>query len=211
MTFSSRETAGRRLGEQLLGAGVRADLVLGLPRGGVVVAAEVARALNRPLDAIIVRKIGHPLQREYAVGALAEPDVFILDQGLMYRERGLRAKVEAIIAEETQRLVEYRVKFHLRPAPELRRRAVLIVDDGLATGATAEAAVLAARQRGAANVMVAAPVAATTAVERLKALADEVHVLLADPDFSAVGRYYLAFEPTPDATVLDLLRAGGNC
>src|SRR5271157_876447 len=105
--FASREDAGRRLGRYLKREGVEADVVLGLPRGGVVVAAEVAATLGRPLDVLIVRKIGHPLHREFAVGALAEPDVVILDPVAADLRPALRAQMEEIIQEEKARLARY--------------------------------------------------------------------------------------------------------
>jgi predicted phosphoribosyltransferase len=182
------------------------DVVLGLPRGGVVVAAQVAALLERPLDVLIVRKIGHPLHREFAVGALAESNVIILDEASIGKNPLVRAQLENVIAEETERLQSYRARFHPAPPPALEGKAVLLVDDGLATGATAEAAVLSARRQGARNVVVAVPVASPAAVERLAGAADDVVALLADPDFGAVGQYYEKFDETTDEQVLALLR-----
>ena len=140
MRFASRTDAGRQLGQHLRKQGAGADLVLGLPRGGVVVAAEVARALQRPLDVLIVRKIGHPWQREFAVGALAEPDVVIFDRTIKWKNPLARAELDGVVAEEKERLREYRLQFHHGDALALEGQIVLLVDDGLATGATAEAA-----------------------------------------------------------------------
>lgn len=205
MKFASRQDAGRRLGEFLLERGVSADLVLGLPRGGVVVAAEVARELGLPLDVLVVRKIGHPLQREFAVGALAEPDVLMLDEISLSGFRVARSQLDRVIAEETARLREYRLRFRRSAAPSLKNKTVLLVDDGLATGATAEAAVLSARQQKARRIIVAAPVASTGAFEKLERAADEVVVLVVDPDFAAVGQYYEDFAQTTDDEVVALL------
>jgi putative phosphoribosyl transferase len=206
MRFSSREDAGRRLAGLLRDAGVLADLVLGLPRGGVVVAAQVARELQCPLDVLIVRKLGHPLHREFAVGALAEPDVAILDEESLMRNPVEQEYLDAVIAEETQRLSEYRAKFHLHEAPDLSGKIVLLVDDGLATGATMEAAVRGARVRGSRKIIVAVPVASQFAFERMAAIADEVKVELVDPNFEAVGQYYRSFAQTTDDEVIALLR-----
>src|SRR5438309_11533268 len=107
MVFASREDAGRRLGRYLNERGTRADLVLGLPRGGVVVAAEVAHTLDLPLDVLIVRKIGHPLHREFAVGALAEKGVVVLDEPVIARNPLLHSDLEAVIEEEKARLRNY--------------------------------------------------------------------------------------------------------
>jgi putative phosphoribosyl transferase len=207
MKFASREDAGRRLGLHLVERGVTADWVLGLPRGGVVVAAEVARALRCALDVLIVRKIGHPRHREFAVGALAEPDVLILDKSLKWKNPLARLQLDNIIAEEKERLREYRLQFHRAAVPVLEGKSVLLVDDGLATGATAEAAVISAKRQKARRVIVAAPVASTHAVRRLRCLADEVAVVLVDPDFVAVGQYYAAFSQTSDDEVKALLCA----
>jgi putative phosphoribosyl transferase len=210
MTFDSREDAGRRLGHLLRAEGIKVDLVLGLPRGGVIVAAEVARELQRPLDVLLVRKIGHPLHREFAVGALAEPDVVILDEHSLGGNLVFRSQLDGVIAEETKRLKDYRAKFHGGGMPELGGKTVLLVDDGLATGATTAAAVLAAKKRNAAGIIVAAPVASIGAFERLKRVADEVKALLVDANFEAVGQYYAIFDQTSDEEVLTALRESEN-
>ncbi|MGO8675344.1 MAG: phosphoribosyltransferase [Limisphaerales bacterium] len=206
MMFASREDAGRRLGRCLKEERVEADVVLGLPRGGVVVAAAVAKILELPLDVLIVRKIGHPMQREFALGALAEGDVVVLDEAAAAISPLLQPELDEIIEEEKQRLAAYRTRFHRGGSPALRGQAVLLVDDGLATGATTEAAVLSAKKQGARRVVVAAPVASRNAVHRLEGVADQVRVLLLDPDFEAVGRYYDAFPQTTDDEVLQVLQ-----
>jgi predicted phosphoribosyltransferase len=205
MIFASREDAGERLGRYLQAEGVAADLVLGLPRGGVVVAAAAAKILGLPLDTLIVRKIGHPVQREFAVGALAEGDVVLFDEAASGLNPLLRAQLDQIVAEEQQRLAAYRARFHPRGIPVLAGRRVLLVDDGLATGATTEAAVLSARKQCALSVVVAVPVAASRAVERIERVADQVKALLVDPEFEAVGRYYDVFSQTTDEEVSRLL------
>jgi predicted phosphoribosyltransferase len=208
--FASREDAGLRLGRCLQEQRVQADLVLGLPRGGVVVAAGVAHALHLPLDVLVVRKIGHPWHREFAVGALAENGVVVLDESAVGSNPMVRAELEEVIQGEKERLRSYQARFHPKGAPDLRGKAVLLVDDGLATGATTEAAVLSARKRNASTIVVAAPVASTNAVERLARVADEVRVLYADPAFNAVGQYYDVFSQTTDEEVLGLLKAEGG-
>jgi putative phosphoribosyl transferase len=205
MRFASRQDAGRRLAGFLRQRGVFADIVLGLPRGGIVVAAEIAHELKLPLDVLIVRKIGHPLQREFAVGALAEPDVLILDESFLSGISADRSQLEKVIAEETAQLREHSARFHESTAPVLINKTVLLVDDGLATGATAGAAVLSARKQNARRVIVAAPVASTSAFKKLERSADEVVALAVDPDFQAVGQYYENFDQTTDDEVLALL------
>ena len=205
--FASREDAGLKLGRCLQDQGVRADLVLGLPRGGVVVAAKVARALHLPLDVLLVRKIGHPRQREFAVGALAENGVTVLDEDVIWRERGgprgaggsYRRGEGAAAQLPGPRFIPRALRFSQarpccswtmvsRPARPRRRRC------------------LSARKQNALSIVVAAPVASTQAVERLARVADEVRVLQMDPDFEAVGRYYDVFAQTTDEEVLELLR-----
>jgi predicted phosphoribosyltransferase len=208
--FDSREDAGRKLGCWLIDRQVRADVVLGLPRGGVVVAAEVARTLNIPLDFLIVRKIGHPLHREFAVGALAEGGVVVLDEESVGHDPILRADLKYVIEEEQERLSSYQARFvHARLAG-IALKTVLLVDDGLATGATTEAAVHSARKQGARGVIVTAPVGSTHAVERLQRVADSVEVMIVDPEFDAVGRYYYSFPQTTDEEVLGLLMGTAN-
>jgi predicted phosphoribosyltransferase len=207
MSFASRQDAGQELGRCLVNEGVNADVVVGLPRGGVVAAAEVAHLLRRPLEVLVVRKIGHPLHREFAVGALAENDVVLLDEETIGSEPTIRAKLAQVIAEEKQRLEEYQRKFHPGGNFDFFRKSVVIVDDGLATGATMQAAVLSAKSQGARKILVAVPVASKSAVLKLERMADAVLALVVDPGFEAVGGYYESFSQTDDKEVLDLLRA----
>jgi putative phosphoribosyl transferase len=205
--FATREDAGQKLGERLKEIGIHADIALGLPRGGVVVAAAVAKVLDVALDVLIVRKIGHPWHREFAVGALAENGVVLLDESAVGRNPLIRYELNQVIKEEKQRLRDYEQKFHLAGELNLTERSVLLVDDGIATGATTEAAIMAVKQMGAAKVIVTAPVASTHAVERLSKAADGVVVIDEDPEFQAVGHYYQSFSQTTDEEVLALLRA----
>lgn len=207
MVFASRIDAGERLGHFLLNRAGPVDLVLGLPRGGVVVAAGVAHVLELPLDVLVVRKIGHPLYREFAIGALAEGEVVVLDESIVGRDPIVRAELEGVIEEEKQRLETYRSMFHRGEPKILAEKSVLLVDDGLATGATTEAAVLSAKRQLARRVAVAAPVASAHAVERLGRVADDIFVMSVDPNFDAVGRYYQSFSQTTDEEVLGLLKA----
>lgn len=203
--FASRQDAGHKLGLRLQQLAVEVDIVVGLPRGGVVVAAEVADVLHRPLDVLVVRKIGHPSQREFAVGALAEEDVLILNQEVIATAPLARAELGAVIVEEEERLREYCRKFHHEGETRFDAKRVLLVDDGLATGATAEAAIYSARKKRAQKVIISTPVASTSACERLEPLADDVINLQTDPNFYAVGQYYRRFLQTTDEEVLALL------
>lgn len=207
MVFASRDDAGHQLAAELLERGCKTDIVLGLPRGGVVVAAEVAHALKCPLDVLVVRKIGHPTHREFAVGAMAEAGVVLLDRDVLEAYHVDRASLDAVVEEETARLKFCRAKFHESPLQSLNGKRVLLVDDGLATGSTMEAAVHSAKRQGAAGVFVAVPVSSVSAVNRLESAGAEVIALEVDPEFMAVGQYYDSFPQTADEEVLALLHA----
>ncbi len=206
MRFESREDAGRKLGRDLAQKQLDAELILGLPRGGVVVASEVARELRCPLDVLVVRKIGHPHFREFAVGALGESGVVVLDEAVLERSRVNRQDLQEVIAEERRRLEDYQRRFRRADRPPRQDRSVVIVDDGLATGATLEAAVRSARKEGARQVIVAVPVASTTGAARIERVCDQFHALLVDPTFEAVGSYYDSFAQTTDEEVQELLQ-----
>lgn len=204
--FADRKDAGRRLGRHLAELPVGPDVVvLGLPRGGVPVAAEVARALDAPLDVIVVRKIGVPFQPEVAMGAIAEGGARIVDTDLMDR-LGLGVREFASVEARERATLDERVT-RLRRGREpldLTGRTALIVDDGIATGATASAACQAARMRGAARVIVAAPVGSSDVRREVRG-ADEVVCLHQPVSFGAVGAYYNRFDQTTDAEVDRLL------
>ncbi len=181
-------------------------MVLGLPRGGIPVAYEVAHALGAPLDLLMVRKLGAPGQPELAIGAVA-PGVVVLDHETMTLLGVTEDYVARVRAQETRALEDGLQRFRgTRPFPDVAGRTVILVDDGIATGATALAAVDAVRARGAARVVVAAPVAAPDAVTRLRAAADDVVVLETPPDFQAVGYWYSDFTATTDDEVRQMLR-----
>jgi predicted phosphoribosyltransferase len=181
-------------------------IVVGLPRGGVPVAAEVARALAAPLDVAVVRKIGAPQNTEYAIGAVAEGGVHVLGhrQG---RSADLTASELGALIEHAERELDERLRRYrgTRIPIELEGRTVIVVDDGLATGRSALAAVRSLRRRGAARVILAAPVASREAARLLGDAADEVLCLEIPPDLWAVGAWYVDFRPTTDEEVARLL------
>jgi predicted phosphoribosyltransferase len=206
--FADREEAGRALATRLEAWRARPDaVVLGLPRGGVPVAFEVASALGLPLDVLVVRKLGLPSQPELAMGAIASGGALVVnDEVLRYLPRGGEA-FEAVRAREQRELERREREFRgRRPPLEPRGKAVILVDDGLATGATMEAAVRSMQSLGARPVVVAVPVASVEARDRIAAVADEVVCLEAPEFFSAVGQWYRDFQQTSDAEVSALLQ-----
>ena len=208
LPFRDRTEAGRLLGAQLAGHNVRkGSIVLALPRGGVPVGFEVARALCLPLDVIVVRKLGVPWQPELAMGAIASGGVRVLDQQLISMEGISREDVEAVATREEQE-AERREQLYRagRPALELRHRTVILVDDGLATGSTMRAAVKCVKSLQASAVIVAVPVASRHAREHLRHVADECVCLAVPEPFGAVGEWYRNFRQTSDAEVQELLR-----
>ena len=209
MRFDDRADAGRHLAEALLAYRGPDTVVLGLPRGGVPVAAEVAHALGAPLDVLLVRKLGVPRQPELAFGAIGEGGVRVFNDAVL-RHAGLTDD-EVARVEETERAELERRRSRYRggaPGVALAGRVAIIVDDGFATGATARAAAMVARESGAARVIVAAPIGAPDTIAALRDVADEVVCLGAPPGFVAVGQGYRDFGQTSDDEVCDLLRTG---
>jgi len=205
--FANRTEAGRLLAEKLVNYAGRADvIVLGLPRGGVPVAFEVAQRLGALLDVFIVRKLGVPGFEELAAGAIASGGVRVLNEDVMRAIPHADEAINAITARETAEL-ERREQIYRegRPPPELRDRIVILVDDGLATGATMRAAVKALRERGAAKIVVAVPVGPPDTCHALEERADETICLSTPEFFQAVGQYYEDFSQTSDEDVRELL------
>jgi predicted phosphoribosyltransferase len=207
-SYADRTEAGDRLAEALQSYAGRSDVVvLGLVRGGVPVAARVAGALRAPLDIMVVRKLGVPWAPEVAFGAVGPGGVIVHNPEV---EASLSADdVASVEREESAELVRREERYREgRPALDLAGRVAVIVDDGLATGATARAAAAVARKLGAARVVVAVPVGSTEAVALLRAEADEVVCPLVPPGFGAVSRYYDDFPQTSDEEVSELLARG---
>jgi predicted phosphoribosyltransferase len=207
MPFLDRADAGRRLAGALERFRGRSPVVLALPRGGVPVGLEVARALGAPLDVIDARKLGAPGHEELAVGAIAPGAVYV--DRLLVRRLGVSAAyLEQITTAEGRELERRERLYRSGRAPlDVEGRVVILVDDGLATGATARAAVASLRQRRPAQVILAVPVGAPETVARLREVADDVVCLETPPDFRAVSLAYRDFSPTSDAEVVSCLAA----
>lgn len=205
--FPNRQAAGRELAEYLRDYRREGDLlVLGLPRGGVPVAYEVARSLGAELDVMVVRKLGVPGQPEFAMGALASGGVRVLDESIV-RALGLREEqVETVVAAEREELARReRLYRDGRPSPRIQGRTVILVDDGLATGASMKAAVRAVDAFEPARVVVAVPVAPPDATHEFSGLADAFVCVHMPWSFQAVGQFYREFGQTTDDEVRDLL------
>jgi putative phosphoribosyl transferase len=208
--FGDRREAGERLAAELADLRDEDPVVLGIPRGGVEVAAVVARALGAPLDVIIPRKIGAPGNPELGLGAVAD-DVEVLDHHLIrvlnVSEDYLRTEIAAQREEIARRASAYRGG---RPPVNLSGKVAVIVDDGVATGGTAVAALRWARAKGARKVVLAVPVAPVDASRRLQDEADEIHVLATPEPFFAVGQWYGSFPQVSDARVIELLSSSAG-
>jgi putative phosphoribosyl transferase len=205
--FPDRAEAGRFLATKLSKYSGRDDvIVLGLPRGGVPVAYEVARALRVPLDVFIVRKLGVPGFEELAVGAIASGGVRVLNEDVARALPNADEIIEAVTKHETAEVERREQKYRAgRPAPEIQGKTAILIDDGLATGATMRAAVKALRQRGAAKIVVAVPVGPLDTCKEFEEEADEVVCASAPEFFQAVGQYYEDFSQTSDEEVRQLL------
>lgn len=207
--FTDRADAGRQLARSLEHLRGQDVVVLGLPRGGVPVAAEVAASLGVPLDVIVVRKLGVPFEPEYAFGAIGEDGARVVD-ATIWQSWLTEVEVAAVEARERAELGrQVRLLRGGRPPVPLKGRTAVIVDDGIATGATARAACQAARARGASRVVVAAPVGSLDAVAPLRQDADEVVCANVPGAFLAIGEWYTDFTQTTDDEVRALLGSGG--
>jgi putative phosphoribosyl transferase len=206
-TFRDRSEAGQLLCEQLRAYERHPDaIVLALPRGGVPVGVEIANRLGLPLDVFVVRKLGVPGQRELAMGAIASGGIRVLNEDVLRAMPHAAARVAAVTTEETQE-VERRERDYRqdRPPPEVSGRVVILVDDGLATGATMLAAITALRQKDPAQIVAAVPVCPPETLVEVERVADETIILFAPDWFRGVGQFYENFEQVTDETVRLLL------
>ena len=216
LPFRDRDEAGRALGAQLAALlrprpSAADALVLGLPRGGVPVAQQVAQALGLPLDVLIVRKLGVPGQPEFAMGAIASGGLRVLNDDVVRMLDISAASIEAVARDEAAELAR-RAQLYRghRPPPALAGRSVILVDDGLATGATMRAAVRAVRTQAPARIVVAVPVASADTADDLRREADLVVATATPEPFVAVGCWYRDFDQVTDAQVQRLLADAGR-
>jgi putative phosphoribosyl transferase len=212
MQFQDRRDAGRRLAQQIIPMGISQPVVIGLPRGGVPVAFEIARAMRAQLDILIARKIGAPENPEYGIGAIAEGYSGLINTGELNRLGISFEQLEAIVSRERAELERRRIRFREQfPQIDVTGRPTILVDDGLATGVTATAAARALRQREAQQILLAIPVGAPSTIRAISREVEQVISLAAPEQFQAVGSWYIDFTPTTDHEVLELLaeaRAG---
>ncbi len=206
MRFRHRADAGQRLADQLSSLTLQLPVVLALPRGGVPVAFEVARRLHAPLDVIVARKVGAPDQPEYGIGAIAEGDVVVADEHAL-RMLGISPQRFRDLATRERSELDRRVRLYrgARAMHDVEHHDVVLVDDGLATGVTAHAAIRSLQRSNARRVVLAAPTCAADSAVALGEVADEVVCTTTHEHFGAVGRWYVNFDQTTDDEVLDLL------
>lgn len=208
MRFQDRSDAGRQLALRLRQHGGSDAIVLALPRGGVPVGFEVARALNIPLDVLLVRKLGVPGQEELAMGAIASGGIQLLNNALI-TTLGIGAEAVSAVQQREQAELSRREHAYRKGCPlaDVTEKSVILVDDGIATGSTMQAAIASLRKRNVRRIIVATPVAPAPVVDSLRNVADEVVVVLTPRDFGGVGWWYEDFSQTSDDEVQRLLEA----
>ncbi len=211
--FKNREAAGRRLAEEIAALGLADPVVLALPRGGTPVAAAIARRLDAPLDVVLVRKLGAPHQPELAVGAMVDGDTpdIVLNEDVVTALALPQSYIDHAIATARAEIQDRRRRYAAeRPRVSCEGRTAIIVDDGLATGATMRAAVQGVRRRKPATIVVAVPVAARETLAMMAHHADRVVCLEAPEPFHAISQFYRHFEQVDESTVIGLLAAAAS-
>jgi putative phosphoribosyl transferase len=204
--FADRVDAGRQLGNELASRDYPDPIVLALPRGGVAVGFEIAHRLRAPLDIIVARKLGAPHQPELAIGAVAPGGVAIIDESAYHYLDITEDEVDAAIERETREMSRRQCLYKGDDPPlNVRERAVILADDGLATGLTAEAAIVSIRQQSPAKLILAVPVCAPDTADRVRPMVDDIICLYAPTPFHAVGIWYQDFDQVSDEHVIELL------
>lgn len=207
MIFNNRREAGRRLAVRLTHLKDKKSIVLALPRGGVPVGFEVAKALGVPLDVVVVRKIGAPHNPERGVGAIAENDVLVLDASAIELLKISQEELEWVINKEKNELT-HRISLYRndKSLPSLKNRTAILIDDGLATGATARAAIASVKKLYPKRLIFASPVCSSDEVQELKGFADEIICVTTPVDLEAVALWYVSFSQVTDGEVIELLQ-----
>lgn len=208
MIFSNREEAGKILGAKVKEKGYGKDsLVLGIPRGGVVVAKEVAKILKCELDIIIPRKLRSPFNPELAFGAISDDESLVIDESLVSLLNISQEFIEQEKKTQLEEIKRRRKKYNMdKLLPDMKGKTVILVDDGIATGATMKAGVISVKKKKPEKIIVAIPVASPQSVEELKEITDEVICLYAPAYFAAVGQFYTEFSQTSDDEVIEILK-----
>lgn len=211
MIFSNREEAGKILGAKVKEKNYGKDtLILGIPRGGVIVAREVAKVLDCKLDVIIPRKLRSPFNPELAFGAISDDESIVIDESLVSLLNISKEYIEQEKKTQLEEIKRRRKKYNMdKLLPDMEGKTVILVDDGVATGATMKAGVISVKKKKPEKILVAIPVASPQSVEELKEMADEVICLYAPAYFAAVGQFYIEFSQTSDDEVINTL-SGNN-
>jgi predicted phosphoribosyltransferase len=207
MIFTDRQQAGQLLGKRLASYKGENSIILALPRGGVPVASEIATALKTPLDVLVVRKIGYPLHPEVALGAICENDEPLWNEQLL-SQTGLRPEdlTNTVLLESEKIKRQIRTFREGRPLPSLFKKTVIVVDDGLATGATVAAALEYLKKQNVAKIVVAIPIAADSSARRLRSQVDSVVTVVEPEDLMSVGQWYDDFSQVSDDEVIEILK-----
>lgn len=206
MIFKNRTDAGKQLAQKIKDQKISPDIVIGLPRGGVPVAAIVAKALKLPLSVVVARKLSHPMQPELGVGAIAEHDVLVLNSQLVRQMNLDQAELQPIIKNEKEELERRVDNYRQGKHPDLKEQHVLVIDDGLATGITALASIKAIKHHNPQSISFAVPVAPPESIGDVKDQVDHFICLQTPRHFRAVGQFYQYFDQTSDQEVVKLLK-----
>jgi putative phosphoribosyl transferase len=207
MIFTDRQHAGQLLGKKLIGYKDLNPIILALPRGGIPVAAEIAAALNAPLEVLVVRKIGHPLQQELAVGALCEDKDPVWNERILSRMGLAPDDLGRAVLTESKKIKQQIEAFRQgRKLPSMVKKTAIVVDDGLATGATVLAAVKYLKKKGVAKIILAVPVAAASSARQLRTKVDSIICLEEPEDLLSVGQWYKDFSQVNDEEVVMILK-----
>jgi putative phosphoribosyl transferase len=204
MRFENREDAGQQLSTLLIEKKINADLVITIPRGGIPVATAIAKTLRIPLRLILVRKLGHPMNSEFAIGAVTEKNILVHNDSFIKEEH---PEITTLIEKERKRIMEMKLKFnHEFDHQAIKQKNILLVDDGIATGTCIELAIEELRKNGAKTITVATPVCAFNSYQHIKKIADETICCVVAQQFTGISAYYHEFDQLSDEQVTNILK-----